>query len=279
MSHGVTRREWLAMSAAASLPEIPMRDGVPRVDYHAHPSQAISVDTAIQIATERGVTFGVLQHAGNRRDNRYWGLVSNDSELNAWIKSLEGKPVFKAIQAELTDWPSCFSKDAIAKLDYVLTDALTMRREGGGWIHIWTREFELTDAEKWMDRYVDYHVEIMAKQPIDIIANPTYLPDAMMSEYDRLWTGRRMRTIVEAAVKYGVAVEINSRFRVPRLPFLEMAKGAGARFSFGSNMHTPDTLGDIGYCIEMYRRLGLSASQFWRPAPPGKKPVQTRTLA
>ena len=88
-----------------------------------------------------------------------------------------------------------------------------------------------------------------------------------------------MRTVVEAAKKYGIAIEINSRYRVPRLAFLEMAKGAGLRFSFGSNMHTADGIGNIGYCVDMYRKLGLNLDRFSRPAPAGKKPIQTRTLA
>ena len=74
-----------------------------------------------------------------------------------------------------------------------------------------------------------------------------------------------MRTLVDAAVKHHVAIEINSRFRVPRLPFLQMAKAAGAKFSFGSNLHTPDEIGNIDYCVEMYRRLNLTMAQFWTP--------------
>jgi hypothetical protein len=35
-------------------------------------------------------------------------------------------------------------------------------------------------------------------------------------------------------------------------------------------------MGDIGYCVEMYRNLGLMVHQFVRPAPPGKKPAQIR---
>ncbi len=199
--------------------------------------------------------------------------------MNRWITSLDGKPVFKGIQAEYLNWMGCFSKGAIARLDYVLTDALTMPGDQGRLIHIWTREFTCDDPQKWMDRYVDYHVEIMAKQPVDIIANPTYLPDPLLPGYDTLWTVKRMRTLVDAAMKYHVAIEINSRFKVPRLPFLEMAKAAGAKFSFGSNMHLPDQIGDIEYCVEMYKKLALKPSQFWHPAPFGKKPVQVRTLA
>jgi histidinol phosphatase-like PHP family hydrolase len=130
-----------------------------------------------------------------------------------------------------------------------------------------------------MDRYVDFHEEVMAKEPIDIIANPTFLPEALEPDYDKLWTEKRMRKIIESAVRHHVAIEINSRYKVPRLPFLEMAKAARVKFSFGSNAHTADAIGDIDYGVAMYRKLGLTLKEFFRPAPAGKKPIQIRTLA
>ncbi len=88
-----------------------------------------------------------------------------------------------------------------------------------------------------------------------------------------------MRTVIDAAARYHVAIEINSRYRVPHLAFLEMAKAAGLKFSFGSNAHTADAIGIIDYGVEMYRKLGLKLDQFFRPAPPGSKPIQVRAAA
>jgi histidinol phosphatase-like PHP family hydrolase len=146
-------------------------------------------------------------------------------------------------------------------------------------IKIWGPAFHCDDAQDFMDRYVDFHEVVMAKEPIDIMANPTFLPDALEPDHDKLWTEKRSRKVIEAALKYHVAIEINSRYRVPRLPFLEMAKAAGVKFSFGSNGHTAAAMGDISYGVEMYRKLGLTLDQFFHPAPPGKKPIEIRTLA
>lgn len=287
MKSAFSRRDILAFGASACafrlrgsvLPEIvPVRDGIPRVDYHAHPETGMTVDRAVEISKERGVKFGLLQHAGVK-ESGYADLVSNDAELNAWIKTLEGKPVLKGVQAELLNWMSAFSKEAVARLDYVLSDALTMPDKAGKMIKIWTPAFHCDNAQDFMDRYVDFHEEVMAKEPIDIMANPTFLPEALEPDYDKLWTGKRMRKIIEAAARYHVAIEINSRYRVPRLAFLEMAKGSRVKFSFGSNAHTADAIGNIGYGIEMFRKLGLKLDQFFTPAPPGQKPIQVRTLA
>ena len=288
MKPTLSRRGLLALGTAGafsslakesvSSDEIPVRDGVPRVDYHAHPEIGMALDRAVTLSKERGVKLGLLQHAGVK-ESGYADLVSNDDELKAWIHALEGKPVFKGVQAELLNWPSAFSKETVAKLDYVLSDALTMPGKSGGWIKIWTPAFRCDDVQDFMDRYVDFHEEVMAKEPIDIMANPTFLPEALEPDYDKLWTEKRMRKIIESAVRHRVAIEINSRYKLPRLRFLEMAKAARAKFSFGSNGHTADALGDIDYGVAMYRRLGLTLNEFFHPAPAGKKPIQIRTLA
>jgi histidinol phosphatase-like PHP family hydrolase len=285
MTSEPSRREVLFLGAAASLClradtpfGIPVRDGVPRVDYHAHPEEGLTVERAVALSRERGVKFGLVEHAGVK-EGPASKLTGNDDELRAWIRSLKGQPVFAGIQAEHLDWMKAFSKDLVAQLDYVLSDALTMPDKSGKLVKLWTGDFRCGDPRDFMDRYVDFHVEVMAREPVDILANPTFLPEMLQPDFDKLWTERRMRTVVEAAKKYGVAIEINSRYQVPRLPFLQMAKDAGLRFSFGSNMHTAEGIGNIGYCVGMYRKLGLKFDRFFRPAPPGKKPVETRTLA
>lgn len=266
-----TRRELLALGTAGAVAlgqdrdDIPIRDGVPRVDYHAHPEAGMSVDRALALSKERGVKFGLVQHAGVKDGTSSAELVGNDDELLAWIRSLDSKPVFIGIQAEHMNWMSAFSKDAIAKLDYVLGDALTMPDKSGVLVKLWTPPFHTDNVTEFMDRYVDYHLEVISKQPLDILANPTFLPEALQPDYDRLWTGARMRKVIDAAVKYRLAIEINSRYRVPRLPFLQMAKDAGLKFSFGSNAHTADAIGNIEYGVEMYRELGLTLDQFFRP--------------
>jgi hypothetical protein len=253
--------------------KIPTRDGVPRVDYHVHIGDGISVDRAIELSRQRDVKFGLLQHAGVKGHGY---AVSNDDELNTWVQSLEGRPVFKGIEGEGTDWMSAFSKTALAKLDYVQTDPLGMPDKSGAPMKLWSPEFRCDDPQEFMDRYVEFHVQLISMEPLDILAVPTFLPEVLRPYSDRLWTPKRMRTIIDAAVKYDVAIEIDSRFRVPRLPFLEMAKASGAKFSFGSNFQTAQGIGDIQYGVEMYKNFGLTMDQFFRPAPLGERRVQIR---
>jgi hypothetical protein len=277
----ITRREFTAALAgsAAAAEEFPL------VDYHVHLDEQITLEKALEISQRRGVRFGIVEHAG-KPELGYRGMLSTDGDLRGWLDKLAGKPVYRGIQAEGLDWIECFSPALVAELDYVLQDALTVpqrvfRGTGGDepLIKLWTPAAKtLEDPQGFMDRYVDFHVELMRRAPIDILANPTFLPAAIAKDHAVLWTQERMEKIIEAALRYGVAIEINSRYRLPTETFLRIARKAGVKFSFGSNIHGPD-VGRLDYCVEMARQLGLTHRDLFAPAPAGQKPVERRARA
>ena len=86
-----------------------------------------------------------------------------------------------------------------------------------------------------------------------------------------------MDRVIAAAVKNDVAIEINSRFRLPSEAFIRRAKAAGAKFSFGTNNGGKD-LGRLEYSRTMARRCGLRKADMFMPKPDGLKPVQTKGL-
>jgi histidinol phosphatase-like PHP family hydrolase len=244
----------------------------PLVDLHAHLEGELLLERALEIAQARGVTLGVVEHGGRGQ------ALHDDETLQSYIESLEGSPVYAGIQAEGLDWTSCFTVEAVARLDFVLSDALTFPERDGTRVRIWEPHVRIADAQDFMERYVDFNVQVMAREPIDILANPTFLPACIAAQYNALWTPARMGRVIAAAVQYGVAIEINSRYRIPSLPFLRLAREAGVRFSFGSNHHGED-IGRLEYCLEMAGELGLTRQDVYTPQPPGLKPIQTRSFA
>jgi len=290
MSPSISRRRFLghlagaagSLAAASSLPagenapqpeKRPPLD-FPLVDYHAHLTTKETLGRGIETAAEHRIKLGIVVHAGTK-ENVYPDLISDDAGLRGYLGLLEGRPVYKGVQAEGLDWPTCFSKDLAARLDYVLTDAMTMPDRTGRRVRLWGPDVRIDDPQEFMDRYVDYHVRIMATEPIDILANTTYLPGAIRARYDKLWTEKRWRKIVDAAVKYRVALEISASLKAPSLGLLRLAKEAGAKFSFGSNTRLPK-VNTLDYCVEMAQKLSLTKADMFTPAPAGKKPIQLR---
>ena len=114
------------------------------------------------------------------------------------------------------------------------------------------------------------------KRPGRRLSHGTFaLPAVIAQEYKTLWTPARMQRVVEAAKANGVAIELNSRYRLPSPAFVRLAKQAGLKFTLGIN-NTDATLGRAEYGLEMIQECGLSYKDFWMPKPEGQKPIQLK---
>ena len=177
--------------------------GFPLVDYHVHLDNS-TIDEVLGLSRARNVKFGIVEHAGGK-ENVYPVVLSSDEELRGYLKMLEGKGVYRGIQAEWKDWMTGFSREALAELDYVLTDTMTFPGKSGERVKLWEAGVEdrvdLSDPEAFMDRYVDWHLEIMENQPIDLLANVSWLPEAMAARYEEFWTERRIRKVLDSALQ------------------------------------------------------------------------------
>ena len=247
------------------------------VDFHAHLDNS-TIAKALEVSRPRGVKLGIVEHAGTK-ENVYPVVLSNDEELGRYLAMLEGKGVYRGVQAEWIDWSTGFSPKMLARLDYVLMDAMTFPGKDGKRVKLWEKDVEsrveMRDKQAFMDCFVDWHVQIIETQPVDIFANLSWIPGPLAGEYESFWTPARIRKVVDAAVKHGVALEISSSFKLPKLHFLEIAKAAGAKFSFGSNGRYPN-MGKLDYSLDMARQLGLTKADLFTPAPAGQKAVQRR---
>jgi histidinol phosphatase-like PHP family hydrolase len=251
--------------------------GFPIVDYHCH-LDGTTIDKTVEYSKQRGFKFGIVEHAGTK-ENVYPVVLSSDDDLKRYMAMLEGKDVFRGVQAECIDWMTVFSKEAVARLDFVLSDALTFVEKDGHRVKLWEADkVKIDDTQDFMERYTAFTVKKILGEPIDIIAAATTLPSVLAKNYDALWTEERMQRIIDAAVKSNVAIEIGGQVRLPGMTFLKLAKQAGAKFSFASNGRG-NAMGKLDYCYEAAKTLGLKREDMFTPAPPGKKPVEIRKFA
>jgi len=269
----MTRRHFLnttaVCAAGLAMGRVEAAEDLPRIDLHVHLDNS-TPDAVLGTSRERNVKFGIVEHAGTK-ENVYPTVLSNDEELIAYLGKLEGLPVFNGVQAEWLDWTGCFSKSVLDRLDFVLTDAMTMPGKDGRRRKLWEADAaELGDAESFMDRYVDWHIQVLETGPINILANVSWLPEVFKSDYDKLWTESRVRKVVEAAVKRDTAIEISGGMKLPKLPFLQIAKSAGAKFSFGTNGRYPN-MGKIEYSLETAQALGLTSADIFVPTAKGPR--------
>lgn len=236
--------------------------GVPITDFHVHIRGGMTVDKAVVRQAVTGVNCGVLENVG-----RGWPIDDND-KLRSFLDGAAGRPVFVGVQVNDRDWADVLAPDLVARLDYVLADTMIMPmpHDDSPPVKLWiTDNYTIDDPDAWMERYVRHNLRVLS-EPISILANPTWLPPALASQYDRLWTEERMTKIVRAAVDRGVALEINASSGYPPLKFLQLAKEMGAKFSLGTNNFDDKPI-DMHRCFEMIEALGLRFADMFLPRP------------
>jgi hypothetical protein len=245
----------------------------PVLDCHIHLKGGLTLEEALANSRRVGIQYGIAINGGLNFP------TTTDAAAEEYLKSMRGQPCFVALQGEGREWVKLFSKETVAKFDYVFTDAMTFSDDNGKRMRIWIKEEvgEINDAERFMDMLVNRAVGILDHEPIDIHANPTFLPDAIAADYDRLWTPERMQRVIDAAKRNGVAIEISNRYKLPSAAFIKAAKKAGVKFSFGTN-NGDKNLGRDEYGVAMVKECGLTWQDMFLPKPEGEKAVQRRGL-
>lgn len=219
----------------------------------------------MEISDKTGVQFGIMVNPG--------GAVSDDAGLRRFIDSLRPYPVYVGLQPMSPGWSKNFSPDTIKLLDYVLMDPQTIPN-GNGYgetLRIWNFDTYVDDAEKFMETYLNHTLEVIEnEEPLHIFGWPLFLPVCIARDFYTLWTEGRMRKVIGALKKRGVAVEINDLAHMPHEHFILMAKEEGLKFTFGSDTRDRKA-GRLDYCKYVAKKCDLKREHFFLPKRPLKR--------
>lgn len=236
------------------------KHNVELIDLHIHLKGDLTIDEAIKKSEAEGVRYGIAANCG-------LGFpIQTDDQIDEYVEYMRQYPQFYVgMQAEGREWLNMFSPEAMAKFDYIFTDAMTFTDAQGRRNRIWIEEETWVDNEQdFMDYLVETTVNIISNEPIDIYVNPTFLPAQLESKYDELWTTERMQKVIDAAKQSNVAIEINTRFKLPSEKFIKMAKAEGLKFTIGTN-NVDKNFPPPYFAEEMIVKCGLTNDDFWKP--------------
>ncbi len=241
--------------------------GIPMLDLHVHLKGGLTLPQVLDQSRHDGIQYGIAVNCGKGFP------VQDDAAAIDFCASMRGQPVFVGMQAEGREWTGMFTFPAAARFDYIFTDAMTWTDDHGRRMRLWIPDEvgTIADVESFMQTLVARTVAILEREPIDIFVNPTYLPDVLAADYDRLWTEERMARVIGAAFRNGVAIELNDLYQLPAAKFVRMARTAGCKFTFGSNNTSIDNLGHCRYGLRMIEECGLVADDFFVPGIAGPK--------
>ncbi len=243
----------------------------PMVDYHVHLKGNFSLEDALAMSRRTGIFYGIAVNCGKGFP------VENEAGARAFLKSIEGAPVFAAMQAEGREWVDMFDRRTVGLFDYVFTDSMTWTDNRGRRMRTWmpAEVGTIADPQEFMETLVSRAAGILEREPVDIYVNPTFIPGSINKDYDKLWTDERIMKVVKAAKQGGVAIEINNRYKLPGLRFLQAAKAEGLKFSFGTN-NTDANLWRCEYGLEMVKQCGLKWTDFFVPASVGERGIDRK---
>jgi len=232
----------------------------PVIDFHVH-LKGWDQNQAMAHSCKVGIFYGIAPNCG------IGFPVTSDDDIYTYLDTTKNLSCFKAMQGEGREWTTTFSENAREQFDYVFTDALTFIDDKGRRTRLWMPNEVWIDVshERYMDIIVDRIVKVLKEEPVNIYVNPTFLPEPMMPDYDKLWTDARINKVIEALVTRQIALEINNRYRIPHEKIIRAAKEAGIRFAFGTN-NANSNIGKLDYCIEMMKKCGITERDMFFPA-------------
>jgi hypothetical protein len=232
---------------------------IPVIDFHVHEKGDLTLHRLMERSAKLGINYGIAANCGLKFP------IETDQQLADYVVSIEGLPVFKAMQAEGREWVDMFSPELVAGFDYAFTDAMTWTNNNGTRMRLWIpEETEVGDPEDFMEQLVS-QIERVVTEPIAIYVNPTYLPNEIADRYDELWTDERIDRVIQALKNNNVAMELNSRYRLPGSRVIEKAKEAGVKFAMGTNNTSSEDLGKLEWALEMVEQHQLQPTDMFLP--------------
>ena len=229
-------------------------------DMHVHLKGKLTIDDAVAKSAAENIDYGIAVNCG-------LGFpIHKDSQIDSVVAILRNYPQFYlAMQAEGREWMNIFSRESMAKFDYVFTDCMTFTDAKGRRNRIWMPdETWIDDEQEFMDYMVNTLVTILNNEPINIYVNATFLPAQMADRYDSFWTPVRMDKVINAAKANNIAIEINNRYEIPSADFIKRAKKAGVKFTVGTN-NADENFSGAEYARKMIRECKLTEDDFWMP--------------
>ena len=206
-----------------------LRQGLRLCDFHIHLRGGMTVEKALARERASGIASAFIANHG-----RGWEIDTNE-KLNAFIDAAraaglaERRLIRVGAQVNDRDWFRQIDAATRSRLDFILADALIMDGQ-----KLW-EDFPIPEPEAWMERYFAHNMKIL-DEPITILANPTYLPKALESQWDKLWTDARLKALCTKTKEKGIALEVQAESPFQQHPrYLKFARESGCLISLGTN--------------------------------------------
>jgi len=215
-------------------------NGIPRVDYHSHTFYTDGTGTPLtyaKVAARKNLTsFAITEHIW-RTSQWLDNLLRDINETRKMVKV----EILSGVEAkQINIYGEIDVRDSdMKKVDLVL-----------GSVHAYptSEDYKFIDPKnispkEALEIETEALLALATNRYIDVIAHPYVLykkhfnRDEIPEEY--------AKKVILAAIENNVAIEVNSKYKVPNKKFLQMTLQLGGKISFGSDAHKPDEIGNV----------------------------------
>lgn len=216
-----------------------------KFDFHTHTLYSDGDATAlamVEAAEARGLVAVALTDHGPELSVG----ISRDSIPSmlrdaALAREDAGIKVLAGIEANIVGDGEALDIDEklIEKFDVVLAGLHTMRVAS-------------SDPSELAREYLNIVTRVLERQSVDILAHPfqfrLYLAPYLTRE--------ELEEFIELVARKNVAIELNSKYRVPDRDFLQACLREGVKLSVGTDAHTTTEVGRVDWPMAMLKRVG-----------------------
>jgi histidinol phosphatase-like PHP family hydrolase len=250
------------------------------VDWHCHSPWSDGQGTLAGLARRaraEGARLGISDHALG--DNR---RLRTPEQLAAYRQDVRRHGLYAGVEISVGDLEWDVDLDAF---DYVIASLHTVRLPEvtvsavrylnwrAGIYPAYAPSLTLASREAYFDAWLGALEATVRRWPVTILGHFTLLPehaaasgrfvlgeDPRPDERARAW----LDETIMLCLRHGIAIELNSKSRVPDPGFVRRALDLGASFSLGSDAHQVRRAGDLSYGRELLRRLQIPARRVLR---------------
>ena len=251
----------------------------PLVDWHCHSRWSDGggwVPELVEQAQARGVTLGISDHG--LTDN---ARLRTAAQLAAYLEDLVRHPVLRGLEisvGEDRDEPGLLDE-----LEYVIASLHTVIVPEGhvsavrylnyraglypGYKPSVAARFE---RRRYFDVLLSSMEATFRRWPVTILGHFCLQPECAAADGSFVLerdpepdeeAAEWLEEVIVLCVRSNVAIELNSKSRVPHRAFVQRAASLGARFSLGSDAHQVRRAGDLAYGERLLRELSVPADR------------------
>lgn len=261
------------------------------IDWHSHSffsDGRATHEAMIAEASRHGVVLGLSDHI--LMDNRRLRSVE---ELTGYITALSALPVIVGAEVSVGDVSDeaqiAVASGVLGEFDYLIASLHQVDVPQGrvtaaaylNWRFGMYPRYAPTvveyDRRDYFDEWLRMLATTLETMPVRILGHFALFPeqadatgvspaaidptsDPEPDNLAREW----LDATIDLCLRHDVAIELNSKSRVPHRQFIERAAERGARFSLGSDAHHLERAGDIGFGRAILHELGIEPDRVLR---------------